>query len=134
MAVFSCSEELYNVLRALFDRIKVEEPDATRSVLSTKLTIRLKLMDPDADIFINGKKNPLTIDYGSREGRADLELDIPADMFHEIMLGELTLKKAFASGWVKLRGPIWKSFALGDIFQQGQAIYPVVLDEFGIGT
>lgn len=131
MAVFSSSEELYIVLRALFDRIKVEETEATQSVINTKLAIRLHFVDPEAELFINGKKNPLTIDYGNGKKRADLELDIPADMFHAIMLGALPLKKAFASGKVKVRGPIWKSFALEKIFQRGQAIYPAVLDELG---
>ena len=46
MAVFSSSEELSIVLRALFDRIKVEETEATQSVINTKLAIRLHFVDP----------------------------------------------------------------------------------------
>lgn len=129
MTVFSSSGEFYKVLHALFDRLEEEDPEVSQAVLDTKMAFRLGFTEPEAELFINGKKNPLKIEYGPIEKKSDLEVDIPADMFHEIMLGELTLKKAFATGKIKLRGPIWKAFALEKIFQHGQKHYPDALSE-----
>ena len=129
MTVFSSSEKLYTVLHALFDRMQEEDPEVSKAVFDTKMVFRLGFMEPEAELFVNGKKNPLKIEYGPIEKKSDLGVDLPADMFHKIMLGELTLKKAFATGKIKLRGPIWKAFALEKIFQHGQKHYPDVLSE-----
>jgi putative sterol carrier protein len=109
--------------------LEEEDPEVSKVIFDTKLAFRLGFTEPEAELFINGKKNPLIIEYGPIEKKPDLEVDIPADMFHEIMLGELTLKKAYATGKIKLRGPIWKAFALEKIFQYGQKHYPDALSE-----
>ena len=132
MPVYPNSEILYKVIKSLFDRIKEEETKAIQSVLDTRMVFILQLTSPSAVIFIDGKKKPLKITYGDNGRRADLDLQIPADMFHGIMLGTFSLKKIVASGKLKVRGPVWKALALEDVFHRGQIIYPQVLENSGI--
>ena len=131
MPVFSSSEMLIKVLRALFDRIG-EDPQAIEEVSKTRLIYRLSFSSPRAALIINAKNNPLTIRYSETGNRANIEVQMPADMFHGILLGELKMKKAIASGKFKVKGPVWKAFVLEGIFYRGQSIYPEVLNENGI--
>lgn len=61
--------------------------------------------------------------------RPELDVELAADTFHRILLGELSLLKALGSGLLKVKGPIWKTNALGELFQQGKSCYPSILRE-----
>jgi len=132
MFPYSSSDELYSVLKTLFERIKIEAPGAAQAVIDTKMSYRLVFTDPEAELFIDGKRNPLAITYGENSSRPNLDVALPTSMFHQIMLGELSLKKAFTSGQLKVRGPFWKSTALGELFKQGQQIYQDILSSQGL--
>jgi len=132
MSTFPNSEKLYQVLKELFIQIENQAPDATQEILDTKLAIRMRLMDPKAGVFINAKKEPLKVDYGWESRRPDLDVEMEADLFHNIMLGSISLKKAFSSGKLKLKGPFWKSFALENLFKSGQSFYPQIIKEQGL--
>ncbi len=132
MPVYSQSDQLYDNLRLLFERIQKVHPGATRSVAASRLVIRLACSAPKAEILINGRADPVQITYGTGRLRPDLDIQLNADVLHNILLGELTLKKAVGSGAVKLKGPVWKSFVLEDVLRHGQAIYPGLLRERGM--
>lgn len=132
MAVYKDSEQLYVILKSLFTFIKDDDPESVKSVSSAHLIIRLHFKQPEAEVWINGRKNPVTADYCSSSLRPDLDVELSADAFHQIMLGTLPLGKALASGQMKVRGPVYKSFVLQDIFHRGQAIYPQLAEKSGI--
>lgn len=125
MAVFSSSSQLYNLLQQLFNKIK-EDPNAVRSVASSRIVIRLQISAPAAVVTIDGRGNPVKVDYGPASSRPDLEVSLSADSLHQILLGELSLRKAVAGGQMKVKGPFWKTFALQEILRQGQALYPAI--------
>jgi hypothetical protein len=127
MLVFKDSDQLYAVLSQLFSEIANNFPDATSAVQDTGIAMRLKFSNPAADILINGKMKPPNIEYNYQNKRADLDVILPAVVFHKILLSELTLKQAFASGKIKIRGPFWKAFSLEPILQAGQLLYPEIL-------
>jgi hypothetical protein len=131
MAFFGNSDELYGVLKSLFDRIGAD-PSASQAVMKSKLIMRLGLWSPSAVVLVNGRKNPVGIVYGPTNQRPDLEVEVQADAFHQLMLDKTSFKKMLANGQIKLRGPIWKSFVLEDIFYRGRAVYPQVLLEHGL--
>lgn len=132
MGVFENSDQLYNVLRITFSRLHDRYPEAGNKVSRSRLLLRMRTSSPVTETNINGRSNPVEITYGPSTQRADIELEIPAEMLHQILIGQISLKKAYGSGKIKLRGPLWRALVLGDIFQYSQAVYPQVLQEMGI--
>lgn len=131
MPFYANSEELYKMLELLFSRIGEKDPGAAYAVSQSRLLMRLRLNSPLAVVTFNGRQDPLQILYGASNPRSDIELEMPADMLHQILLTELPLKKAVGSGKMRVRGPFLKAFVFGDIFRSGQALYPQVLEDLG---
>jgi putative sterol carrier protein len=132
MPVFTDSNQLTSCLKELFTRVGEKNPDATRQVSDAYLVIRLRLVSPDAEVVLNGRRKPAQITYGNSTLRPDLDVQMSADTLHEILLAELPLGKALAGGRMKVRGPVMKSFAMEDVFHSGQALYPQILREQGV--
>lgn len=126
MSIYADSSQLYTTMQRLFSRIKDQDARSMQTVLDSRLVIRLKLSGPYAEIVINGRQKPVEISYGSSLLRPDLDVDLTADALHYILLGELRLRKALASGQMKVRGPLFKTFALEQILHTGQSIYPQI--------
>ena len=132
MPFFSNSDQLYACTKTLFGRIEAEQPAAGDAILASRLVIRLRCIEPDAEFTINGRQRPLQVSWGPSSLRPTLDIELPADTLHGIMLGELSLKTALGNGVLKVRGPVWKATALADLFERGQTLYPQVLEEQGI--
>jgi hypothetical protein len=132
MPVFNDSNQLNSCLKELFTRVGEKNPDATRQVSTSHLVIRLRLVSPDAEVVINGRKDPAQIIYGGTSLRPDLDVQMSADTMHAILLAKLPLGKAFAGGQMKVRGLVMRSFVMEDVFHSGQAIYPQILREQGV--
>jgi putative sterol carrier protein len=132
MPVFTGSDQVYAVMKSLLNQVEEKDPTAARTLMSSRLTLRLRLRQPEAEILINARRNPLEFIYGKSTLRPDLELEISADALHYILTGQLRFSKALGSGQLKLHGPVWRAFVLEDIFKHLQALYPLVLREYGI--
>ncbi len=132
MSVFENSDQLYNVLKITFSRMHQKYPEAAKKVTRSRLLLRMRTSSPTTETNINGRHNPAEVTYGPSTQRADIELDLPAEMLHRILMGELSLKTAYASGKIKLRGPLWRALILADIFQYSQAVYPQVMKDLEI--
>jgi putative sterol carrier protein len=126
MPVYQTSEQLDSVLKQLFNKIK-ENKSAVQTVTSSRMVIRLSMSNPTAEVTINGRHNPVEMTFGPSQVRPDLDVSLPADTLHLILTGEMPLRKALASGGMKVKGPIWKTFALQEILHQGQAVYPQII-------
>jgi 3-methyladenine DNA glycosylase Mpg len=131
MAIYLDAEQLYAYVEALFELIAEMDAGAADSVLASRLVIRLRCTEPEAEITINGRQRPLETTYGPSRLRPTLDIELTADTLHAITLGELGLRKALAEGLLEVRGPIWKAKALADLFYQGQELYRQVLEERG---
>jgi hypothetical protein len=131
MPFFARSEQLYACAKALFERILEQDPGAANAVLGSRLLITLRCYDPEAEITINGRKRPLATSFGPTSQRPDLAVQLAGDTLHRILLGELSIKKAVATGQLKVTGPVWRTAALAELFERGQAIYPALLREQG---
>jgi hypothetical protein len=131
MAVYVDSEQLYTYVEALFALIAEKNPGAADAVLASRLVIRLRCTEPDAEITLNGRRRPLETTFGPTPLRPTLDIELAADTLHAIMLDELGIKKALAGGLLEVRGPVWKAKALADLFHQGQELYLQVLQERG---
>jgi hypothetical protein len=131
MPVFSDSELLHTTLKTLFSRVG-QDPQAVKSVVNSKLILRMRVTVPEADVVVNGRKDPPQITYAKTTLRPDLEIELNADALHKILLGELRLSSAVAARQLVVRGPIYKSFVFEEIFHSAQAFYPSVLEEVGL--
>lgn len=132
MVVFSSSEQVYAVMNTLLNRIKEKDPKGAQRLVNSRLILRLRLRQPEAEITINARHNPLEFEYGKSALRPDLELDVPADALHYILTGQLRFSKVLGSGQLKLHGPVWRAFVLEDLLRHFQTLYPQVLREYGI--
>ena len=131
MPVFSSPELLQTTLETLFAHVG-QDPQAAKSVVNSRLILRMRIMAPEADVVVNGRKDPPHIIYGKSSLRPDLEILLSAEALHKILLGELHLSSAVAARQLVVRGPIYKSFVFEDIFHSAQAFYPKVLEEVGV--
>ena len=120
-------------MQSLFTQVNDLNPEAVAEVSKSRLILHIQTKSPVVEVTINGRVSPPEIIYGSNALKPDLDVELDADAFHFILLGELRLRKALSSKQLKVRGPIWKAFVLEGIFQSGQYIYPEIMTEAGIG-
>jgi hypothetical protein len=133
MPYFTDTKQFYTVMQTLFIRMSDLSPNPVDALVSSHMIIRISLTDLDANITINGRKRPVTINYGSHNGRADIEIGMTAETLHLILLDEYSIKQGLSNGELIVRGPAWKALAFADIFKKGRALYPQVLQEQGFG-
>ncbi len=129
MPFYTNSDQLYSNLELLFGRIGEKDPSAAQAVSRSHLLMRLRLSSPLAIVTFDGRQNPLQILYGPSSLRPDIELEMPAEMFHQILLAQMPFKKVVASGKMRLHGPFLKALIFEDIFRSGQSLYPHILIE-----
>ena len=132
MAFFSSAEQLYACAQALFERIQQVEPGAADQITFARLVICFRCSEPTAEITINGRHRPLQTIFGPSNVRPELDVELMGDTLHQILLGQLNLKKAVATRLLKVKGPVWKTAALYDLFERGQTLYPQILREKGL--
>jgi putative sterol carrier protein len=132
MTFYTDAEQIYAVMQALFESMSSMIPDPVDALVSSHMVIRINLSDPDAQITINGRKRPVKIEYGSPNGRSDMEIGMASETLHLIFLDEYSIKQGFSNGELKVRGPIWKALSFADIFQKGRTFYPQVLQDQGL--
>lgn len=123
MPVYQTSEQLTHILQTLFDQVG-RDPKAVESLVKSRLIIRLKITDPQAVVVINGRKNPPQLSYTAGALQPDLDIQLSADTLDKILRKELRLSAAVAARELTVRGPVWKSFVLEDIFHSAQELYP----------
>lgn len=134
MPIYHSDTQLYSCLRALFDLIAEQEPTATNALLKASLAITFTCSTPAASITIDARKAPVQMSYGPAAVKPTIEVGLTADTLHCLLLGEMRLAKAIGSDLVDLKGPVWKTLSLADVFHHAQRFYPSVLQERGLPT
>ena len=132
MPFYHDTQQMDAVLRALFARIGQSSPRAADGILKARLVIRLRTSEPEGEIALDGRQPPLKSYFGPAAVRPELDIQMAADTLHRILLGELALGKALSGGLLKVKGPIFKTLPLAELFHQGQRYYPDVLRELGL--
>ena len=132
MPFYHDTKQLYAVLQTLFARIGQNSPHAADGILKARLVIRLHTSEPEGEIALDGRQPPLKSSFGLSTLRPELDIQMSADTLHSILLGELQLGKALSGGLLKVKGPIFKTLPLAELFHQGRRDYPDVLREFGL--
>ena len=130
MAVFASSDDFYAVMQVIFDR-SIADPAATKDFQSRKMIVRIKGTDPEVELLLNGKTNPIQASMGPQPGKADLGLLISVDLLHRILTDQESLRAAFMDGRMKVTGNVFRAMQLADLFRKIEAIYPQVMQEQG---
>ncbi len=133
MSFFKSDRQLYEVLQAVFDRVR-EEPQHIEAFTRSNLVIRMHFAKPDAQVLLDGRQPPLEVFYGERPGRADLELTMEADDLHAIWMGRKRLRDSFFNGDIQTRGNVFRASKLTDLFREAERAYPSVIAELGSGV
>jgi hypothetical protein len=129
MAIYRDSDQLYACAEAFFTRLRETYPQAEDAVKKAKTLIRVKCTDPEVEFLINGRRDPVEITYGVGRIRPEVDVEMTSDTLHQLLVGELSLPKAATTRKLKVKGPVWKTFPLAELFERGQEIYPDILRE-----
>ena len=129
MAIYQSSEQLYTCAEAFFNRLRVSYPQAEDAVKKAKTLIHISCTGPDMEFLVNGRRDPVEIVYGPSKIRPEVSVEMTSDILHQILTGELSLPKAAATRKLKVKGPVWKTFPLAELFERGQEVYPDILRE-----
>jgi hypothetical protein len=133
MPFYPDTETYYTHMRALFACVESNYPKATESIGNAKINIMMRTSSPTGDIVIHGRERPVRISYDGNGAKVDLQIEMAADTFHRILLGDLSLKTALGNGQMKVKGPIWKALSLGDLFHVSRLCYPDIIKEHAAG-
>ncbi len=132
MPFYRDTNELYTIVRTTFTRLIKESPnhlDGLRSLIEAKMALQLRTTDPAAEITLNARDKGFQAIYGPTTVKPDLQVNLTADNLHLILLHELSIKKAWSAGQIKVKGPVWKLKVLTDLVQGAREYYPTVLEE-----
>jgi hypothetical protein len=125
MAIFKSAEHLYSVMQAVFERV-MANPTHIEAFTRSNLVVRMRTLEPDGELLLDGRQPPLEVFYGPRPGRANLEVTLSADLLHAIWLGEESASQAFFSGRVQTKGNFMKAMQLIDLFRECERVYPQI--------
>ena len=131
MAIFHSAEHFYAVMQLVFERVSAN-PDNLTVFSRSNLIVRISTTDPATEVLLDGRQPPLEVFYGSRPGKANVEISLPADLLHQLWLGEESAIQAFMSGRVKTKGNFMKAMQLMDLFRQCEQVYPAIVAEQGL--
>ncbi len=132
MPIYSSDTQLYTCFRQLFGIIETHDPKAADALLKASLAITFTCNSPTATITIDARRAPVQLLYGESKLNPTIEVGLAANTLHCLLLGEIRLTKAIGNGLVDLKGPVWKTLSLADLFHHAQQFYPGVLSEAGL--
>lgn len=128
MAVFQSDEQLYSVLQSVFEKLAAEPQNADQ-LAKTNMVIRMNFSNPTAQVTLDGRHDETEVFYGPTPGKANMEFSMPADLLHDIWMGEESTSQAFFSGRIKTKGNFMKAMQLVELFRECERVYPKVAAE-----
>ncbi|MCA9865673.1 MAG: SCP2 sterol-binding domain-containing protein [Anaerolineae bacterium] len=132
MPIYTSEAQLYRCFQTLFGIIEAHDSKAADALLKASLAITFQCTQPTASITIDARRAPVQLAYGQASLKPTIEVGLTADTLHCLLLGEMRLTKAIGSDLVNLKGPVWKTLSLADIFHYAQQFYPGVLENNGL--
>lgn len=125
MEIFHSADQFYQIAQAVFEQI-AETPEKVELFTSSNLVIRIILTDLAAEILLDGRQPPMEVFYGSRPGKANLEVKMTAELLHEIWFGCKSAQKALFGGQIETKGNLFKAGSLIELFRECEQVYPEI--------
>lgn len=136
MATYSSEDLLYRAVQQLFETMRAQTPNPIDQLAAQKMLVRLRFSDPSAQVMVNGRRDPVRIQYGRPTQpvttHPDLDAEMAADTFHLILINNLSLKTALANKKVRVGGALWKTNSLAHILEYGRMLYPIIARQHGL--
>jgi 2-oxoisovalerate dehydrogenase E1 component len=130
VSYFRDTDHLYEVLGALFTRMRDEEAIAEK-LLEGDLIVRFIYTDPDGQATVDLTKEPITFVLGQSEPEPDVEMSQSADTAHLFWLGKVNVPRAIATRKIVARGSVPKALKLLPAVKPAFTIYPEILRGIG---
>ncbi len=130
MPVYQTAEQFYAVLSEGFQRMAAD-PDAMTDFQRRRMLVSITTTEPAAVIVIDGRANPVQVTFDTPASKADLGLQMPTDLLHDILMQTAGVKASFMSGAVQVSGNVFRAMQLADLFHQIQRVYPQVRRDLG---
>ena len=131
MPVFDSTEQLYDVMGALFERIAAT-PEIADELLEGKMVVRFHWKEPDGQATIDLRRPPIVYTLGSSDLAPDVEMIQSADVAHRFWLGGLNVPQAIATRKVVSKGSVPKALKLLPAVKPAFDLYREVLREKGM--
>ncbi|MER2600100.1 MAG: SCP2 sterol-binding domain-containing protein [Caldilineales bacterium] len=132
MPVYQNAEDFYALLRAAFQEMSAD-PRSLADFQRRRLAVQITTTAPAAVLVIDGRSEPVAFSLGQTAARSDLALTLPADLLHSILLDESSVRTAFTSGQVEVKGNIFRALQLADLFHELQRVYPPLYHRWAEG-
>lgn len=130
MPVFADADAFYAVMQRMVDRLALDQA-AVDSFQRANMIVRFRCTDPQVEMILDGKHNPVRALFGQQSLRTDLDLSLTTDLWHELLLGKRRIRDAFMAGQIKVAGNVFRAMQLAEPLRHVESIYPSVLQEVG---
>ncbi len=136
MAFYADAAIFYSVMEDLFGQV-LRQPTLLNPLRESRLLLHITATLPDASLLLDARSDsPRFLAGGVPAGRPTLGLRVPADMLHDIWLGEIRLRDAYWAGKIQLTTSPLKALSLllslQGLFRYVESIYPQVLKRHGL--
>lgn len=129
MSIFSNTDELHNVMKELWRRIKADD-EMSAKLLKTKLIVRFIYRDPDGMVTIDGSDGvELKVYAGQCDLKPTIEMSMKSDVAHNFWLGKENPAVALITGKMSSKGPVNQALALLPVVKPAFRIYPDVVED-----
>lgn len=119
---FSDAKAVYDRFGGLLQSLAADAASA-KLARDSKLIVRFSFKNPEAEILLNCRKEPVDVKCGKTQTPADLDLTVSPDGLHRLLRGELGLTAALKNGDLKARGSLLKVKSLGPIVDAAMKLY-----------
>lgn len=130
--IYESTEQLYAVMGDLFNYLS-SNPQYIDDFLNEKMVVRIIFSDPAGTITVDGRTPPMEAFFGPMPGKADFEIQVSADLLHEIWMDRESLSKSFMSGKIKTKGNLFKLLGkMEDLFRGAERAYPHFVEKYDL--
>lgn len=137
MAYFKDTEELYECLGTLFQRVS-RDKDLGPKIANSGLIVRFVYNEPDGQITTDTKNRPendpeahFKVVLGACDLEPDVTMTMKADIGHQFWFGKVNLLMAVNRRQIVPKGPMAKIFKLLPVIVPAYKIYPQVIKDLG---
>lgn len=127
---FKDSEDIYQCLGSLFDWA-IQQKELSEKLSTLGLTIKIKLVNPEAYMLLDCTKNPPTWVKSDANGVANVEFTMKASDANKFWLGKMNLPVAVMTGEVKVKGQVTKIMGMLSLLAPMKKRYAEILMEKG---
>jgi putative sterol carrier protein len=127
MGVFKNTAQMYEVLGELWTGL-LEHPESGPKMKQAGLTVKYNLTDPDGTLWIT----PDGVKTGDQNFKADVEMNLAADIAHKFWLKQITLPAAMAKRLITSKGSMDKVMKLLPLLGPNYENYPKLCEKYDL--